>query len=178
MSRAENSLLKSFLTRTHEQYRPSYGRTEVIEPRQCVLVGTTNKEVYLRDESGGRRFWPVKISAIDIGALVRNRDQLLAEAVDQFRHGAAWWPDQMFEDTTIHPQQEHRYEGDVWEEDVFAYLNSCPDEVTVGQVAKEALSFEPADIGTADQRRIAAILEHLGWRRGKRRQDCRPWIRK
>ena len=166
MSRAEATQLKAFITRTTERYRPSYGRKEVIEPRQCVFVGTTNRDTYLRDESGGRRFWPVKAGTIDVDALAHDRDQLFAEAVVRFRKGVRWWPDKDFERDHIMPQQAARYEADVWEENIATYLaNKIDGRVTVGQVAREVLGIETPKIGTAEQRRIAAAMEQIGWRR-------------
>jgi predicted P-loop ATPase len=178
MSRAEAAQLKAFITRQVERYRPSYGRKEVIEPRPCVFIGTTNKNVYLRDTTGGRRFWPVKAGRIDIGALERDRDQLFAEAVRLYRDGVPWWPDKDFERTHIVPEQEARFEADAWEESVSTYLQGT-QKVTVGQIAREALGFDTAaKIGTADQRRIADILENLGWRRlPKDRKGNRFWAR-
>jgi len=164
MGKAEATLLKAFITRTTERYRPSYGRKEVIEPRQTVFVGTTNRDTYLRDESGGRRFWPVKAGSIDVDALTNDRDQLFAEAVVRFHEGARWWPDKDFEQKHIVPQQAYRYEADAWEETISSYLQA-KERVTIGEIAVHALGFQTPHIGTADQRRIAAAMEQLRWKR-------------
>jgi predicted P-loop ATPase len=144
-SRAEDAALKAFISRRVERYRPSYGRAEVIEPRQCVFIGTTNKPVYLRDETGGRRFWPVK-------------------AVAAYHAGAQWWPDGDFEAKHIKPQQDDRFESDAWEEAIKSYVQGS-SRVTVTEIAYIALGFEQmARVGTADQRRIAAVLHSIGWK--------------
>lgn len=161
--RAEAEALKAFISRPVERYRPPYGREEVIEPRQCVFVGTTNKTTYLRDETGGRRFWPVKVGTIDTDALAHDRDQLFAEAVRLFHAGEVWWPNDEFEREHIKPQQENRFEMDAWEEPISEYLQG-KTRVTVTEVAREALAISAAKVGTADQRRIAATLTRLGWR--------------
>ena len=178
MDRARASQLKAFVSRSVERYRPSYGRREVVEPRQCVFIGTTNKSRYLRDETGGRRFWPFPAGHIDIEALARDRDQLFAEAVVRFRQGVRWWPDKDFEHQHMQPEQAARYEADdAWEEAILGYVQQR-ERVTIGQIAREALHIDMQRIGTRDQRRIAKILEVIGWKReneGKTDSQGRRW---
>ena len=167
MDKSESAALKAFITRREERYRPPYGRKEVFEPRQCVFLGTTNDAVYLRDQTGGRRFWPIRTGKIAIDELARDRDQLFSEAVMAFQSGARWWPDGDFERDHIAPEQAARYEADAWEDAIAEHISGA-EKVTILSVARLALSFSTDRIGTADQRRIAAALTRLGWSRGAR----------
>ena len=91
--------------------------------------------------------------------------------------GANWWPDRAFEREHIVPEQEGRYEPDAWQEAIAEYL-ATRTKVKIGEVAEGALHFVRARLGTADQHRITAIMELLGWHRlPKDRTGNRYWAR-
>jgi predicted P-loop ATPase len=174
-SKADAEALKAFISRSDERYRPSYGRKEVIEPRQCVFIGTTNKSIYLKDDTGGRRFWPVKVGTIDVESLARDRDQLFAEAVERYHVGEQWWPDGKFEQEHITVEQEARYEADPWEQTILDYVE-CRSQARITEIASEALRIDTNKVGTADQRRITSILTSHGWQPGPRDRRGRLYI--
>ena len=164
IGKAEAETLKSFISRQVERYRPSYGRKEVIEPRQCVFVGTTNREAYLKDETGARRFWPVRVGEVDVRGLQNARDQLFAEAVAAYKAREPWWPDRAFEQEHIKPQQRGRYETDPWETAITEFITPL-SRVRIEDIARDALHIESvARIGTQEQRRIASVLVDKGWK--------------
>lgn len=85
--RNELENIKAFITRPVDKMRPPYGRRLIESPRRCVFFGTTNRETYLTDDTGNRRFKPVEVGNLDFKALTRDRDQLFAEAKDLFERG-------------------------------------------------------------------------------------------
>jgi predicted P-loop ATPase len=187
ISKAEAGALKAFLTQTKERYLPKYGRIQIEEPRQCLFIGTTNQSTYLRDETGGRRFWPVKAGAIDLAKLAADRDQLFAEAVQEYIDGKDWWPPSDFEAKHIRSQQEDRFEADPWEQDIakhLAAIQAVKDKdsplytatTTIADIAKDGLYMNAARIGRGDCLRITGVLERLGWQRGTRTKTGRPWF--
>jgi predicted P-loop ATPase len=177
MSKGETAQLKAFITRREEKYRPPYGHNEVSEPRQCVFIGTTNSQVYLRDETGGRRFWPVKIGAIKADLLKDDRDQLLAEAVGRFLAGEEWHPSDKFQREHITPEQEARFENDAWQAPIREYLEMFePAKVYIRDICEKALQIEIKSTDRAKSLRVAAVLERMGWIRLKKDSKGNiPW---
>jgi Virulence-associated protein E/Bifunctional DNA primase/polymerase, N-terminal len=155
------SRIKDFVTRPVDIYRPSYGRCSVTRPRQCVFLGTTNEDTYLRDPTGGRRFWPVATGEIRLEALRADRNHLWAEAVATYRDGVQWWPDRAW-----WPQlaaiQDARYEGDPWESLVSAYVTPLAS-VSTREILEAVVRKEAEHWTRADQMRVAEILKRLGW---------------
>lgn len=91
-NRSDVQTIKGFLSRTEDQYRAAYARKTEKHPRRCAFFGTSNRSDYLKDPTGGRRFWPIDIGVAkptknifhDLDAEV---DQIWAEAVMNWRLG-------------------------------------------------------------------------------------------
>lgn len=60
MKRTDVEKTKNFISAQSDTYRGSYGHYNLPHPRQCVFIGSTNQSDYLKDETGERRFYPVK----------------------------------------------------------------------------------------------------------------------
>jgi len=92
LRKAEIESVKSFISREADVYRESYGRRAAKYPRQCILVGTTNADAFLRDSTGNRRFWPVRVKGAKPGreswTIEQTEiDQVWAEALYYWNRG-------------------------------------------------------------------------------------------
>jgi predicted P-loop ATPase len=171
---AESHTLKEFLTQTEERYTPKYARNEVREPRQCLFIGSTNEGQYLKDATGGRRFWPVRVGIIDLEALAQDRDQLLAEAVHLYQEKRPWWPEREFESEHIAPEQASRMQEDVWSVAISEWLDGVgasssgrQHHCTVTQIATDALLIPIGRVTKREQMRINQIMTTLRWKPGR-----------
>ncbi len=172
LSRAEVGRIKAFMSRTTDRFRPPYGKRLIESPRQCVFAGSVNHSSYLRDDSGGRRFWPVACGRIDIDRFARDRDQLWAEAKARFERGCVWWLETTELVGMASLEQADRYEGDPWEE-VIAHWAEDRRSASIGEVLSRCLDKPQALWTQVDKNRVARCFRALGWERYRERQGTR-----
>jgi predicted P-loop ATPase len=163
--------LKAFLSRRVDRARAAYARLTQEVPRQCILVGTTNSQRYLKDGTGNRRFWPVAVGVFDLEGLRRDRDQLWAEAAAREASGVSIRLDRELWADAAEEQEARRIED--------------PFVVTLGNVFGNlagkvraadawALLGIPTGQQTQDQNaRFGEAMRELGWERTKLRFGSR-----
>jgi putative DNA primase/helicase len=163
LNRPDMARVKAFLTQQSERFRLQYGRRIVQTPRQCVFIGTTNSDAWLKDETGGRRFWPVRCGSINIAAIVRDRDQLWAEAVHLYRSGVPWWLEDQSIVRDAMEEQRGRYVEDVWHSGIERLIQQ-KESVSVPEI----LTCLGIETGRQDQvaaNRVVRSLRAIGWER-------------
>jgi putative DNA primase/helicase len=168
-SRAEQEKTKIAISTPTDRYRSSYGRRAEDHPRQCVFAGTTNREDYGHDDTGLRRFLPIRCGEIDAAGLTAARTQLFAEAYVRILAGEPWWK------TPAAPTlsaQADRQSYDEWTPKVLVFAQEQvemrgADYVQIGDVLTDGLKLPLHLINKPNQMRVGTILRKAKWERRK-----------
>lgn len=193
MGKSEINAVKAFISSKVDRYRPAYGRVIEEHPRQCILVGTTNENTYLRDRTGNRRFWPIPVRhPIKINWLAKFREQLLAEAFALYQQHAACIPTQEEELRLFVPLQESRLVETAVTSELMAVLMRTPSAsgmasvvnqltnfVTLSQLAK-ALDVDAGKSTAGLESQIRSWMNQQGWEYKKKQVDgvrAYGWVR-
>jgi len=162
MSKSEVSRIKGFMSRSVDRYRPPYGKHLIESPRESVFAGTVNPGVkYLKDETGGRRFWPVRCGRIDIEKLRRDKDQLWAEAVVRYQNGATWWMDSEALNQAAEREQADRYDADPWQGAINDFVE-LRENTSIAEIL-DSIGKARKDWTPLDKIRVSRCLRVLGW---------------
>lgn len=188
MNRAEANELKAFVTRQWDITRKAYGRRSQRYARQCVFIGTTNDDEYLKDATGGRRFWCVKTTNFKFKELLEDRDQLWAEAYFNYQLGEVLYLDDPEVREIAEGEQADRYAVDEIQGKIEKALGSenVPDKFTFEdlwsqlQVDSDVTSRSKiCDYGM--QLRIKKALRTIGCPKIRAREEGRAkyfWLKK
>ena len=157
---------KNLITTRCDEVRRPYASLPERLLRRFVMIGTTNRNQFLVDSTGNRRFVPLEIGSgflIPWKQLSEERDSLWASAVQAYREGNAY----EFNSGEIAQIAEYIQEfgdPDPWMEKISHYV-SLKEEVTAAEVLTKALDLDPRQQGRREARRVADVLQTLGWRR-------------
>lgn len=172
MRRGEIEHIKAMLSRQVDRARMTYGRTPIERPRQCIIIGTTNSDAYLRDTTGNRRFWPVKVGRFDLAGLKAERDMLWAEAAAREAEGASIRLDRELWAEAAKVQK-LRTVTDPFADTFRAILGKMEGKILC-EDAWRVLGI-PAGHRTQDHNaRFGSALAELGWKRKRRRFKGKP----
>lgn len=173
--------LKDFITRMDDRLTPKYIECEQIYPRRCVFIGNTNKDEYLNDPTGHRRFWPVKIKGqIDVDKIERDRARIIATAYRELMDSQRSFPTPS-EFRIINKSTASRQEMMPYEDNIIQWMSSHPSD-TEKMTATEAYGEMVSKSMVPTQSEIIKLgstLRALGWvqhREGNKRLWQRPQV--
>lgn len=170
----DSEWIKAWITRTHEEWTPKFVENSRIMPRRCVFVGTTNEDEFLVDQTGNRRWLPIKVGECKIDLLKENVDQIWAQAANIFNNNGVMWKQ------VVDIAEQHREECMVYDDSMIDSVREVltghkfisTDYVRLLDVAKELYGNHIPS--RSDQHRIADALRNLGYTRNLKRIDGKP----
>lgn len=171
MGAAEVESLKAYLSRDTDRARMAYGRLTEDVPRHFVILGTTNHDRYLRDGTGNRRFLPVRVGAIDLAELERDRDQLWAEAATVEAAGASIRLDRSLWPVAAEEQEQRRDHDGFYDQirdaigDKTGVLSASDVWILCGVLPGQRTQNHNA--------RLGAVMKEMGWYRRKMRAESK-----
>jgi hypothetical protein len=162
------TLVKDYVTRQWDTFRPSFGHYTQDVARACVFGGTANETYCLPQDDENRRWWPVLVGAVDIEAIERDRDQLWAEAYHLWANGERWYPETDEHKALLAEAQDESTEQDDWIEPIIKWLTEVVDDqvehgVSTREAAHRAICIPFDRITRYDNIRIGKILRSLGY---------------
>ena len=111
-SRSSNAKLKAFLSKDRDEVRMPYGKAYLKYPRRTAYMASVNKPEFLVDESGNRRFWPIRVTGADHTHNV-NMYQVWAQAKAALEAGESWFLSREQNDTITKRNREFRQRSEV-----------------------------------------------------------------
>ena len=157
---------KNLITSRVDEVRYPYASLPSKLPRRFVMIGTTNRNQFLVDSTGNRRFVPLEIGSqfqIPWQKLINERDSIWSAAVSAYRSNIGY----EFNSGEIAAISEYIQEfgdPDPWIDKVAGYV-SIREEVTAAEVLSNALELDPRSQSRREGRRVADVLQSMGWRR-------------
>lgn len=97
--KSDQQKIKAFVVRQEDRARAAYAYFRTNQPRSAIFIATINPDPNSGDipeylnPGDRRRWWPLTVGKIDIPALIRDRDQLYAEAMARGREPPELCPD-------------------------------------------------------------------------------------
>ena len=136
INKSEIEVIKNFVTSQIDHVRGKYAHYYGDYPRTCSFIGTTNDETFLKDPTGNRRWWPVKVaSVIDTDLLRSVIRQLLGEAAHRVIAGEPWHVTNLEAHRQAAVIRQDSFQDDVWKDDCLAAFHRLKSEVAHIQTA-------------------------------------------
>lgn len=173
----DGDAIKQWISRTHEEWVPKFMEFSTKFPRRLVFIGTTNQTEFLVDETGERRWLPLRVGKVDTAAIEADRDQLWAEGAALFVEDGVQWSGA--QDLAVNEHGKFKV-VDPWEEPVQNWLGTSVFDdgqkrgdvpFTSHEVLVGALSMGVAHIKKGDEMRVGRVLRALGFDRTERRAE-------